>query len=101
VAASALEAGFSPVTLATYRDHHWFTPGEARHEHAAAAGATLLLTAKDAVRWPEGAPRDGVAILVTRWEWVRDGEAAERLVWDRDESKAPGPAEASPPGARA
>jgi len=101
VAASALEAGFSPVTLATYRDHHWFTLEEARHEHAAAAGATLLLTAKDAVRWPEGAPRDGVAVLETRWQWVRDGEAAERLVWDRDESKAPGPADALTPGARA
>jgi len=101
VAASALEAGFSPVTLATYRDHHWFTLEETRHEHAAAAGATLLLTAKDAVRWPEGAPRDGVAVLETRWQWVRDGEAAERLVWDRDESKAPGPADALTPGARA
>ena len=99
VAASAAEAGFAPVTLAAYRDHHWFTLAEARREHAAAGGATLLLSAKDAVRWPEGAPREGVAVLETRWEWVRHGEAAERMVWDRDESKAPGPA--PPPGAKA
>jgi len=92
VAASAAEAGFAPVTLAGYRDHHWFTPAEARREHGLARGGTLLLSAKDAVRWPEGAPRDGVAVLETRWEWVRHGEDAERLVWDRDESKAPGEA---------
>jgi tetraacyldisaccharide-1-P 4'-kinase len=100
VAASAGEAGFAPVTLSAYRDHHWFTLAEARREHGAAGGATLLLTAKDAVRWPEGAPRDGVAILETRWEWVRHGEAAERLIWDRDESRAPGPADPSTSGAR-
>ena len=101
VAESAAEAGFAPVTLAAYRDHHWFTLAEARREHAAAAGATLLLTAKDAVRWPEGAPRERVAVLETRWEWVRHGDAAERMVWDRDESKAPGTAHPSAPGARA
>jgi tetraacyldisaccharide 4'-kinase len=100
VAASASEAGFAPVTLSAYRDHHWFTLAEARREHGAAGGATLLLTAKDAVRWPEGAPRDGVAILETRWEWVRHGEAAERLIWDRDESRAPGPADPSTSGSR-
>ena len=101
VAESAAEAGFAPVTLAAYRDHHWFTLAEARREHAAAAGATLLLTAKDAVRWPEGAPRERVAVLETRWEWVRHGDAAERMVWDRDESKAPGAPDPSAPGARA
>ena len=100
VAASATEAGYAPVTLAAYRDHHWFTLAEARREHHAAGGATLLLTAKDAVRWPERAPRDGVAVLETRWEWVRHGEAAERLIWDRDESKAPGSAQPSPAGGR-
>jgi len=101
VAASAAEAGFAPVTLAAYRDHHWFTLAEARRERAAAGGATVLLSAKDAVRWPEGAPRDGVAVLETRWAWVRHGEAAERLVWDRDESKAPGPADPARTGAQA
>jgi tetraacyldisaccharide 4'-kinase len=101
VAASAAEAGFHPVALAAYRDHHWFTLAEARREHAAATGATLLLSAKDAVRWPGDAPRAGVAVLETRWEWVRHGAAAERLVWDRDESKVPGPVRAQNAGARA
>lgn len=80
VAASAREAGFGPVTLAAYPDHHWFRRSEVEREHAAAAGGLLLLTAKDAVRWPEGAPRDGVAVLRTRWRWVLGGEEAERLV---------------------
>jgi len=82
VAASAREAGFEPVTLAAYRDHHWFSPGEARREHAAAAGGTLLLSAKDAVRWPAAAPRDGVAVLEVGWEWVAGGETVERMVWE-------------------
>ena len=85
VAASAAEAGYSPVTLATYRDHHWFTRAEAEREHAAARGGTLLLTAKDAVRWPEGAPREGVAVLDTRWSWVVGGDEAEGLI--REESR--------------
>ena len=89
---SAREAGCEVAGRGDYRDHHWFTPAEARREHGLARGGTLLLSAKDAVRWPEGAPRDGVAVLETRWEWVRHGEDAERLVWDRDESKAPGEA---------
>jgi tetraacyldisaccharide 4'-kinase len=88
VAATAAEAGFTPVVLSAYRDHHWFTLAEAKREHALAQGATLLLTAKDAVRWPEGAPRERVAVLETRWEWVQNGELAERAIWDLDESKA-------------
>lgn len=84
VEASAREAGFSPVTLAAYRDHHWFTPEEAAREHAAAAGGLLLLTAKDAVRWPAGAPRERVGVLGTRWAWVVGGEAVERRVSGED-----------------
>lgn len=84
VAASAREAGFGPVTLAAYRDHHWFTLAEARREHAAAQGGVLLLSAKDAVRWPSAAPRDGVAVLGTRWRWVTGGDAVERLVVEGD-----------------
>ncbi len=84
VAASAREVGFSPVTLAAYRDHHWFSLAEARREHAAAQGGVLLLSAKDAVRWPEGAPRDRVAVLGTRWRWVSGGDEAERLVREGD-----------------
>src|SRR5206468_7213013 len=54
VAASAREAGFAPVTLAAWRDHHWWSVAEAAREHAAAATGTLLLSRKDAVRWPGG-----------------------------------------------
>ena len=84
VAASAAEAGFAPVTLAAYRDHHWFRADEAAREHAAAAGGTLLLTAKDAVRWPAGAPREGVAVLATRWHWCAGGAEAEARVWESE-----------------
>jgi tetraacyldisaccharide 4'-kinase len=84
VAASAREAGFAPVTLSAYRDHHWFTRAEAEREVTAARGAMLLLTAKDAVRWPAGAPRERVAVLGTRWQWVTGGEAVERRVWGED-----------------
>jgi tetraacyldisaccharide 4'-kinase len=82
VAASAREAGFAPVTLVAYRDHHWFSIAEARREHAAAGPHTLLLTTKDAVRWPEGAPRERVAVLATRWEWVSGGAGVERRIWE-------------------
>jgi tetraacyldisaccharide 4'-kinase len=81
VAASAREAGYSDVTLSAYRDHHWWTLSEARREHAAARGGTLLLSAKDAVRWPAGAPRERVAVLGTRWQWLRGGDEVERRVW--------------------
>ncbi len=83
VALSAHEAGFAPVVLQKYRDHHWFTLAEALREHAAAAGGTLLLTAKDAVRWPAGAPHERVAVLGTRWEWVSGGDDVEAMVWER------------------
>src|SRR5262249_27134304 len=84
VAASAAEAGFAPVALAAYRDHHWFTPAEGRREQELSHGGTLVLSAKDAVRWPEGAPRERVAVLETRWQWVRHGEEAERRIWEGD-----------------
>ena len=85
VAASAREAGFAPVTLAAYRDHHWFTAAEARRERAAAAGAALLLTAKDAVRWPAAAGADGVAVLEVAWRWRAGGERVERLVFEGED----------------
>jgi tetraacyldisaccharide 4'-kinase len=73
VVRSAATAGFSPVHDSPYRDHHWFTGTEARRELAAAraAGATLLLTAKDAVRWPIADAR--VAVLEVEWEWLLGG----------------------------
>jgi tetraacyldisaccharide 4'-kinase len=80
VAASAREAGYDPVTLVARRDHHWFGRGEAIAEARAARGGTLLLTAKDAVRWPDGAPVDGVAVLETAWRWLAGGDRVERLV---------------------
>ncbi|HEY6194223.1 MAG TPA: hypothetical protein VI504_04205, partial [Candidatus Eisenbacteria bacterium] len=65
-----------------WRDHHWWSIPEAAREHAAAAPGTLLLSAKDAVRWPPGAPRERVAVLGTRWEWVSGGTEVERRVWE-------------------
>jgi tetraacyldisaccharide 4'-kinase len=81
VAASAREAGLEVAALASYRDHHWFTPAEAKRERAAAAreGASVLLTAKDAVRWPLPA-EDDVCVLDVTWEWVEGGEALEAEV---------------------
>ncbi len=75
VARSAAEAGFAPVTLSAYRDHHWFSAAEARRERAAAAAgnATLLLTAKDAVRWP--LRDDPAAVIEVDWAWWFGGDA--------------------------
>jgi tetraacyldisaccharide 4'-kinase len=78
---SAREAGLAVAGMRAFRDHHWFTPGEARGllEEAARRDATLLLTAKDAVRWPPGVERGRVAVLRVRWAWVSGGEAIEAL----------------------
>ncbi|HET9328561.1 MAG TPA: tetraacyldisaccharide 4'-kinase [Candidatus Eisenbacteria bacterium] len=76
VAASAREAGLEVTELSAYRDHHWFRREEAERERAAArrAGAALLMTAKDAVRWPH--PGDAeVRVLEVEWEWVEGGAA--------------------------
>ncbi len=81
---SAREAGFEVVGLAAYRDHHWFGDAEARGEleRAAAAGAVVLLTAKDAVRWPRTTPGDAVRVLEVAWEWRSGGEDIERRVFE-------------------
>lgn len=81
VEASAREAGLEVASASRWRDHHWFTPREARQELARAAGegAWVLLTAKDAVRWPGSAERDRVAVMEVEWEWVVGGEAVESL----------------------
>jgi tetraacyldisaccharide 4'-kinase len=82
VAASAREAGLEVVALSRYRDHHWFSAAEAARElhRAGREDAAVLLTAKDAVRWP--APADAAPVLVLRvaWEWVTGGEAVEARV---------------------
>jgi tetraacyldisaccharide-1-P 4'-kinase len=82
VADTAREAGLEVVALSAYRDHHWFGAREMRRELELArrAGAAVLLTAKDAVRW--GRPPHPAPVLVLRvaWEWVTGGEDVERLV---------------------
>jgi tetraacyldisaccharide 4'-kinase len=87
VEASAREAGFDVTGLAAYRDHHWFSAADARHEldTARAAGAVLLLSAKDAVRWPLEAPVEDVRVLEVEWEWRVAGEAVERMVFEGED----------------
>jgi len=81
VEASAREGGCEVVAVSTRRDHHWFGAAEARAERAEARrqDAWVLLTAKDAVRWPADAGREGVAVLEVAWEWAAGGEEVERL----------------------
>jgi tetraacyldisaccharide 4'-kinase len=79
VARSAREAGFGPVELSTYRDHHWFTLTEADAEAQRAGSGTLLVTAKDAVRWPRGARRVP-CVLEVEWEWCAGGGSAEARI---------------------
>jgi tetraacyldisaccharide 4'-kinase len=84
VAETAREAGLEVTSLSSYRDHHWFTPAQANRESAAARAeqASVLLTAKDAVRWP-GQPQTRAALVLrVRWEWVAGGAAVERRVLD-------------------
>jgi tetraacyldisaccharide 4'-kinase len=80
VAASAREAGYATLTLARYRDHHWFTTREMRAElvRARADDADLVITPKDAVRWTVADP--DVMVLQVEWEWVSGGDEIERLV---------------------
>ena len=78
------------VSHRVYRDHHWFRLGEAREEHAFAVSqnAALVLTAKDAVRWPARAPRDGVCVLRVNWEWAMGGARVERRIFEGMNSDA-------------
>jgi tetraacyldisaccharide-1-P 4'-kinase len=88
VEASAREAGLRVDGVRVRRDHHWFTPAEAAAalEAARRVGGWVLVTAKDAVRWPEGAARERVAVLEVEWEWVRGGEAVERAALEEAEA---------------
>jgi tetraacyldisaccharide-1-P 4'-kinase len=81
VEASATESGCTVVGRTLARDHHWFGESEIRHALAEAQRerAQLLVTAKDAVRWPAGAPREALVLRVA-WEWRAGGEAIERRV---------------------
>ena len=82
VEASAREAGLEVTHHARYLDHHWFSVAEARSElnRARRAGAAVVVTAKDAVRWPE--PSDDVWVLRVEWEWTAGGAALESAVLD-------------------
>ncbi len=77
---TAREAGLEVLELRPFADHHAFTRAEADRLQARSRelGARLLLTEKDAVRWP--GERSGVAVLEVRWSWVDGGEDVERLV---------------------
>ena len=86
VAATAREAGLEVVALSAYRDHHWFSAREMRHEseQAEREGAAVLLTGKDAVRWRQAAPSGPVLVLRVAWEWVSGGAAVERRVFGEE-----------------
>jgi tetraacyldisaccharide 4'-kinase len=76
-------SGFEWVSRSDYRDHHWFTADEARREHqrASVQGAVIVLTAKDAVRWPiAGDPQ--ARVLEVEWEWMAAGDEVESRVAD-------------------
>ena len=64
-----------------YRDHHWFSAGEVERERrrAQADGARVLLSAKDAVRWPDG--ERGEIVMDVEWSWEWGGDDVERLVF--------------------
>ncbi|HEY3216526.1 MAG TPA: tetraacyldisaccharide 4'-kinase [Candidatus Eisenbacteria bacterium] len=93
VAATAREAGLEVVETAAYRDHHWFTAEQARREltRARASGSTVLITAKDAMRWPLTERRAEVAVLEVEWQWVQGGPEVESRVF------GPAPAHEGPP----
>ena len=80
VAVSAAEAGFEVTGLARYRDHHWFSAAEARLEGrlAGQSGSQVLVTAKDAVRWPAAVTDPSPLVLEVEWSWVSGGEAVEQ-----------------------
>jgi len=81
VVRTAREAGLEVCALSKYRDHHWFSPAEARREVECARRqqARVLLTPKDEVRWPGNAD-DGRLVMDVEWQWVAGGERLERAV---------------------
>jgi tetraacyldisaccharide 4'-kinase len=78
---SARECGCEVVGQSVYRDHHWFTAHEVDRERRAAEAerAHVLLTAKDAVRWPDGSR--GEIVMDVAWRWIWGGDAVEALVF--------------------
>lgn len=82
VETSAREVGFAGVELAAYRDHHWWSEAQARAEVERAGEGTLVLTRKDAVRWPLPPGEGRVAVLDVKWEWLAGGAELERHVFE-------------------
>lgn len=84
VARTVRETGVEVASLKTYRDHHWFSEEEARIElqHAEAADAALLVTQKDAVRWPAGVRGEAVRVVRVEWEWAWRGALAEDRIFE-------------------
>ena len=64
-----------------FRDHHWFTPAEVAEARrlAAASGGVVMLTAKDAVRWPDDS--HGEVVIEIAWRWAWGGDEVERRVF--------------------
>lgn len=87
VADSASEAGLEVRGRTFLRDHHWFRREEIAEARGAAAraGALLLVTAKDAVRWPAGEAAD-FAVLEVGWRWLAGGDDVERAVLSSGEA---------------
>ena len=81
VEASAREAGLDVIGHGRYLDHHWFSAAEARSELDAGrrAGVPVLLTAKDAVRWPDDS--HGEVVMEIAWHWAWGGDEVERRVF--------------------
>lgn len=79
---TAREAGLAVVGRSVFRDHHWWGAVELarERERAARERAVLLLTAKDAVRWPATLKADGAARLEVAWEWVCGGAEVEARI---------------------
>ena len=100
VASSAAEAGLEVTGTSIYRDHHWFSRDEARRERqrARAAGSVVLLTAKDAVRWPAHERGDEeVVVLKVEWRWVSGGDTVEALVFGASTGVSVAAGNARPP----
>jgi tetraacyldisaccharide 4'-kinase len=88
VARSAAEAGFEVTARLEHPDHHWFTRADVTRalERGRRDGATVLLTAKDAVRWPRDGEAASAAVLEVEWEWVLGGDPIERLALGGEEA---------------
>ena len=77
--------GVEVVQRTAWRDHAWTTSSQRADlmDKARAAGAeALLITAKDAVKWPRG--EDGLPVLVPelQWKWDAGNERLDAFLQD-------------------